>query len=441
MASVTLPFILLLAVGVGCSIAYWLLRGKSQGLLDQLAANHARDIADREERLQQQRSELQHKETELRGALQQLASEQAKGDAREEKLKEQTASLEQLNTRMTNEFKLIANELLEAKGKQLNERQKESLETVLNPLKERIKEFEEQVRKSYDEEGKQRFALKSEIGRLVEQNQRLSQDADNLTRALLGESKIQGDWGEMILERVLEASGLKRDVHFTLQEGRVNIEGTKMIPDAVVKLPRDKNIIVDSKVSLSHYERYTKASSEAEREGLLKAHIDSMRAHAKGLASKNYSQLYGVRTVDFVLMFIPIEPAFLLALRERYALFQEAYDAGVVMVGTTNLMITLRTIDYMWSNERIAQNHQRIADRAGLLYDKFKLFTDDLLSVGTKLNGAQNDYKEAMKKLSTGPGNLVRQVEMIKEDGAKTNKTIDPKLLERSLEEETSTGA
>lgn len=364
-----------------------------------------------------------------------LAAEQERGRHAQQRLEEQKAELERMQQQMATEFENIANRLLAQRGRELNEQQQERLHTILKPLQERIKDFEDKVQKAYDEEGRQRFALKSEIARLVEQNQRLSQEANDLTRALKGDTQAQGAWGEMILERLLESSGLVKGQEYVMQESTTLTDGSRLRPDAVVMLPDDKVLIIDSKVSLVHYERFAASTDEQERERHLKQFVESLRAHARGLGEKDYSKLYGAASVDFVLMFVPIEPAFLLALRERPEVFQEAYDRQVVMVTHTTLMATLRTIHGIWKNERIARHHLQIAERAGALYEKFVGFTDDLLKVGSDMNRAKETYESAMKKLSTGSGNLVRQVEMIKELGAKTAKGINEKLLSRSLGE------
>jgi DNA recombination protein RmuC len=235
---------------------------------------------------------------------------------------------------------------------------------------------------------------------------------------------------------MLESSGLVEGDEYTLQNSNTLDDGSRLRPDAVVNLPGGKHIVIDAKVSLTHYERYAAATDDTERERMLKAHVESMRSHAKALGQKDYARLYGLGSLDFVLMFVPIEPAFLSAQRARTELVQEAIDQRVFIVSHSTLMASLRLFANIWKNERIARNHLEIADRAGALYEKFTNFTEDLIRVGKQLKGAQETYEDAMKKLSTGPGNLVRQTEMLKELGAKTNKTINPALLGRAIEEQ-----
>ncbi len=415
--------------------AAWWWHTRSLKALQPLQEQHARERAELTARLQKAEEETGQARANVVSLNRSLAAEEERSRALENRLQEQKAELEQLQARMTTEFENIANRLLSERGKALNEQQQERLGSILKPLQERIRDFEEKVQKAYEEEGRQRFALKSEVMRLVEQNQRLSQEANDLTRALKGDAQAQGAWGEMILERVLESSGLVRGQEYTMQESTTLADGSRLRPDAVVMLPDDKHLIIDSKVSLIHYERFAATTDEAERERLLRLHVESLRAHAKGLSDKDYNQLYGVRSVDFVLMFVPVEPAFLLALRERPEIFQEAYDRQVVMVTHSTLMATLRTVHGIWKNERIARNHLEIAERAGSLYEKFVGFTEDLGRIGKHVIDAKESYEKALGKLSEGPGNLVRQVEMLKKLGAKTNKGINEKLLARSTEE------
>jgi DNA recombination protein RmuC len=418
-------------------IAYaWYSRGQQNTALEDARRQQAQERTDLEQRLAEHARTISERTSEvvqLNGAL---ATERERNRGLLERLEEQKAELEQLQARMTTEFENIANRLLTQRGKELNEQQQEKLGIIVKPLQDRIREFEEQVRKAYETEGRERHLLKSEIGKLVEQNQRLSLDADNLTKALKGDSQAQGAWGEMILDKLLESSGLVKGQEYSMQESTTLADGTRLRPDAVIFLPDEKNLIIDSKVSLLHYEQFSSQTDEGERQRLLKLHVESLRAHAKGLGGKDYTKLYGVQSVDFVLMFVPLEPAFLLALRERPEIFQEAYDRQVVMVTHTTLMATLRTVHGIWKNERVSRNHMEIADRAGALYEKFVGFTEDLIKVGQQMDTAKRSYSDAMGKLSEGRGNLVRQVELIKQLGAKTNKSVNTNLVTRALANE-----
>jgi DNA recombination protein RmuC len=410
----------------GAAVLWYVQRGRGMTEIALLREERVR----REAELAEQRAAV----VRLTGEL--SASEQVNAGL-EEKLADQKRDLEELNKRMSEQFTLVADRLLGEKSEQLNRQQQERLDLLLKPLSERLADFKNKVEETYEREGRERHALKAEVMRLVEQNQRLSRDADNLTRALRGDAQAQGAWGEMILEKLLEGSGLVKGSEYVMQESTTLHDGSRLRPDAVVFLPEGKRIVIDSKVSLVAYDRYGATTDEAERAHHLRQHIESVRSHARGLGDKDYARLYGTGTVDFVLLFVPIEPAFLLALRERPEIFQEAYDRQVVMVSHTTLMATLRTIASIWKNERVGRHHLEIAERAGALYDKFVGFTDDLKKVGQQLNVAQSSYVEAMKKLSTGTGNLVRQTEMLKTLGAKTNKSIDPAFLNRAMEETT----
>ena len=431
----TLLIGLLLGLLLGAIAMHLWGRGEGDTALRTLVDEHTNDKRELERRVGEKESELKERNERINALSGTLGAEQEKVKALEARLVEHRSAQEDARAEMERQFKLTAGDLLKEKGKELGDQQQERLGTLLKPLHDRIKEFEEQVRKTYSEEERERFALKKEIGKLVEQNFKLSSDADNLARALKGESKTQGDWGEMILERMLESSGLVEGEEYSLQTSTTLTDGSRLRPDAVINLPGGKHIVIDAKVSLTHYERHTSSTDEPERERLAKSHVESMRTHMKGLSLKDYPKMYGISSPEFVLMFVPIEAAFNLAQSTRREITQEAIDQRVFIVTHSTLMASLRLFHSVWKNERITRNHLDIADRAGELYEKFTGFTDDMIKVGQQMDGAKKTYSDAMGKLSEGRGNLVRQVEMLKALGAKTNKAINPSLVQRSLEE------
>lgn len=343
--------------------------------------------------------------------------------------------IEELNKEFKKEFENLANEILEKKSKTFTEQNKTNLDIILNPLKEKIKTFEEKVEKTYQNESNERVSLKTEIKGLMELNKRLSEDATNLTNALKGESKTQGDWGEIQLEMLLEKAGLTKGIHFQTQSSHTLDDGKRLRPDLIINLPENKNLIIDSKVSLKSYEAYFNAETEEEKELHLKTHVQSIKNHIRDLGNKNYATIYEINSPDYVLMFIPVEPAFNIAVRNDDKLFSDALDRNIVVVTTSTLLATMKTVSFIWKQEDQKKHVLEIADKAGKLYDKFVGFTDDLLTVGKNLNSAKNAYDASMNKLVDGTGNLVKRAEDMKKLGAKATKSIDPNLINRAIEE------
>jgi DNA recombination protein RmuC len=331
------------------------------------------------------------------------------------------------------DFELLANKILEEKSNKFTEQNKEQISNILNPLQEKIKTFEKKVEDTQKESISMHSALKTQLEGLKELNIQMSKEATNLTKALKGDSKMQGNWGELVLERVLEKSGLEKDREYFVQQSFKLDDGSRVMPDVVVHLPDNKKIVIDSKVSLTDYERFASAE-DAEKEMFLKSHVSSIKKHVEQLSAKNYQDLYDIESPDFVLMFIPIEPAFAVAINDDNSLYNTAFEKNIVIVTPSTLLATLRTIDSMWNNEKQQQNAIEIAKQAGRLYDQFVNLTDDLLKVGNQLNTVKGSYDTSMKKL-TGKGNLLTKVENLKKLGIKANKQINDKLLKKAEED------
>lgn len=364
----------------------------------------------------------------------QLVARQEEYKYLREKLDTQKKEIENLQEKFSHEFKNLANEIFEEKSKKFTDQNKVNLGELLTPLKEKIADFEKKVEETNKESIERNSSLKEQIISLKELNQKITKDAENLTRALKGDTKTQGNWGEFILESILEKSGLAKGREYTVQDS-FNTGTGRLQPDVILRLPDNKNIIIDSKVSLIAYERYVSNEDDAVRKQLLNEHINSIRKHVKDLGSKNYQQLYELEGLDFVLMFLPIEPAFGLAIQNDDQLFIEAYEKNIVLVSPSTLIATLRTIASIWRQEYQNRNAQEIARQGGLLYDKFKAFSDDLVKVGDNLKTTKNTYDAAMNKLTEGKDNLVRKTERLRELGAKVSKNIDQRLLDRATGE------
>jgi DNA recombination protein RmuC len=337
---------------------------------------------------------------------------------------------------LTEQFKNLANDILEEKGKRFAEQNQVTLGQLLDPLKTQLHEFKGKVEEVYVQEGKDRSALAEQVRNLVSLNQALSQDAQNLTLALKGNNKAQGNWGELVLERVLEASGLRKGHEYEVQDSQQREDGTRAQPDVVIHLPEDRRLVVDSKVSLLAYEEHVLAQSEQEREVAIRRHLDSVRGHIKGLSAKNYQNLYGIKSLDFVLMFVPIEPAFMVAVTHDNSLFMDAWNKNVLLVSPSTLLFVVRTVAHLWRQEAQSRNAQDIARRGAELYDRLCDFVKDLDNVGSRLKSAQESYDQAYKRLSQGKGNVIRQAEMLKSLGVKPTKALQPALLESALSED-----
>jgi DNA recombination protein RmuC len=341
-----------------------------------------------------------------------------------------------LQEKFTKEFENLANKILEEKTNKFTEQNKENMKTILSPLQEKIQLFEKKVDDTHKESIDYHAALRQQILGLREMNDKMSKETINLTKALKGDSKMQGNWGELVLERVLEKSGLEKGREYEVQQSFTNEEGSRILPDVIINLPDGKKMVVDSKVSLTAYERFVNEEDEDAKATFLKEHVNSVKRHVDQLSDKNYQDIYEMESPDFVLLFIPIEPAFALALNEDNTLYNKAFEKNIVIVTPSTLLATLRTIDSMWTNQKQQENAIEIARQAGALYDKFEGFVGDLVKIGKKMDEAKVEYGSAMNKLVEGKGNLVTSVEKLKKMGAKAKKALPENIIKRAIENE-----
>ncbi|OLU32377.1 DNA recombination protein RmuC [Pseudomonas sp. PA27(2017)] len=373
----------------------------------------------------------ERQETELRRLDSERAGLAAELHEQQENHQQRLEDLQGARDALRAQFAELAGKIFDEREQRFSETSQQRLGQLLDPLKERIQAFEKRVEESYQQEARERFSLGKELERLQGLNQRLSEEAMNLTQALKGQ-KTQGNWGELVLERVLEHAGLQKGREYHTQVSLKSAEGERFQPDVLIQLPGDKQVVVDAKVSLTAYQQYVSASEETVRQVALKQHVLSLRSHLKGLSLKDYQHLDGLHSLDFVLLFVPIEAAFAAALQADPGLFQEAFDQHIVIVSPTTLLATLRVIDSLWRQERQSQNAREIAERAGALYDKFVAFIQDLDEVGMRLQQLDKAYSGARNKLVDGRGNLISRAENLKLLGARASKSLPPELLERA---------
>jgi len=383
-------------------------------------------------------SKTETEREEIRREKEFLNTELARKNSEFENLQEQNLKrdeeLEARQEQMRKDFELLAAKILDEKSEKFTLQNKENIKNILNPLQEKIKVFEEKVDLTQKESISMHSALKEQLLGLKDLNQQMTKETTNLTRALKGDSKMQGNWGELVLERVLEKSGLEKDREYFVQQSFTLDNGSRVLPDVVLHLPDAKKMIIDSKVSLTAYERLVNADDD-DKPQFLKAHINSIRKHVDQLSDKKYEDLYDIESPDFVLMFIPIEPAFAVAINEDNTIYNKAFEKNIVIVTPSTLLATLRTIDTMWNNEKQQQNAIEIARQAGALYDKFEGLVTDLTGVGKKIDAAKSDYSSAMNKLVDGRGNLITSVQKLKKLGAKAKKSLPEAIIKRAKED------
>jgi DNA recombination protein RmuC len=442
---------LLIGIAIGFALAWFIKKSQQQGssapaeeliqLRTQLSeeSNLRSGLQSQNEYIKQEneglKGELKQNQTELLKLNNELSTTREESKNLLSRMNEQKQELTQLKEQFTKEFENLANKIFEEKTQKFTDQNKTNLSEILTPLGEKIKDFEKKVNDVYVNESKDRASLKEQLNMLQSLNQQMSKETQNLTKALKGETKTQGNWGEFILESVLEKSGLVKDREYSIQQSFTTEEGKRYQPDVIINLPEGKTLIVDSKVSLVAYEKFWSSEEETEKTIALKEHLQSLRNHIKGLSDKNYQNLYEVKSLDFVILFVPIEPAFALAMQADPALFNEAFDKNIVIVSPSTLLVTLKTVASIWRFEYQNRNAIDIAKKAGDLHDKFVGFVDDLIGLGNKMRDSQKAYEGAMNKLSTGAGNIVKRTDELRKLGAKASKSLPQTLLDRAGDE------
>jgi DNA recombination protein RmuC len=426
---------LLIGLGAGFSIGVLYTKSKTPKQTEptDLSGYVSKELYESEkQRLVKEEAETKVKEEQIGNLKADVSSKNTLIETLQLKLADEGKRLEEQQKQMQIQFENMANTILEKKSEKFSEQNQKNIDQILKPLGEKIKSFEESVENKYVKDQESRAGLAKQITLLQEANLKISQDAINLTNALKGDSKAQGDWGELQLEVLLEKSGLSKDIHFRTQNSEKDEDGREKRPDCIIDLPDHKNLIIDSKVSLTAYERFINAPDDTEKNIFLKKHLESLKNHIRDLASKDYPKLYSINAPDYVLMFVPIEPALISALQEDPEIFNLALSKNIILVSTSTLMATMRTVSFIWQQENQKKNVLEIARQSGALYEKFCGFVTDLESVGKAIENASKKYEAAQSKLHSGRGNLVNSVEKIKKLGAKTNKSISQEILDKS---------
>ncbi|WP_456440656.1 DNA recombination protein RmuC [Psychroserpens sp.] len=432
--SIILILAILISAAIGAYLGMLFIKLKSKSEQSTLEERQ-NQMSSTIENLKQNLSKLETEREDIRREKEFLNTELTKKNTEYDNLQQlnlrRDEELEERQEQLRKDFELLATKILDEKSEKFTLQNKENIKNILNPLQEKIQLFEKKVDDTQKESISMHSALKEQLLGLKDLNQQMTKEATNLTKALKGDSKMQGNWGELVLERVLEKSGLEKDREYYVQQSFTLPDGSRVLPDVVLHLPDSKKMIIDSKVSLTDYERFVNSEDE-ERAIYLKAHINSIRRHVDQLSEKNYQDLYDIESPDFVLLFIPIEPAFAVAINEDNSIYNKAFEQNIVIVTPSTLLATLRTIDTMWNNEKQQRNAIEIARQAGALYDKFEGLVKDLTGVGKKIDDAKKDYSSAMNKLVEGKGNLITSVEKIKKLGAKAKKSLPEAIIKRA---------